>query len=83
MRDFSAFYDTQGYKIIANFGETSEFKNVCDGLGDHVKSALRNAIIRQDLVLTKPQSYFVYCQEHMTFTPETRGDHKMIRRSFY
>jgi hypothetical protein len=83
MRDIAVFEEEHGCSLTCNYGETSEFKNVCDGMGDHIKTPLTNAIIRGDLVLSTPFSYYEYAKKHMTFYPESRGDHKMIRRTFY
>lgn len=83
MRDVANFRELYGTELICNYGETSEFKNVCDGIGDHVKSPLRNDILRQDLVLTSPFAYYEHVKKTMEYTAENRGDHKMIRRTVY
>ena len=83
LRDISMFRQTYGCSLICNYGETSEFKNECDGIGDHVKTTIKHAIIRSDLVLTSSKDYFNYAKENMTFRPENRGEHKTYKRTFY
>lgn len=68
---------------IANYGESSEFKNICDGMGDHVKTPLKSAITRGDLVLDSARSVYDYLCQHMAYEPENDQGRKMHRRSFY
>jgi hypothetical protein len=84
MTDMSAFsVDYPNCIIVANYGETAEFKNMCEGFGDHVKTPLRNAIIRGDLVLDSTKTVFEYLQRTQSFEPADRCKRVEHRRKFF
>ena len=80
-RDISSQFEN--CMLIANYGETSEFKNLCDGFGDHVKTPLKNAIVREDLVLDSVIKVFNYLKENMTLEPLQTPRQVLYRRCFY
>lgn len=65
----------------ASYGEKSEFKNVCDGFGDHTKTPLKRAVESRDLVLSKPEDIFLYLRDTYSFGPES--EHTIYRRTYY
>jgi hypothetical protein len=84
MRDILFFSeDFPNANIIANYGETSEFKNLCDGFGDHAKSPLQRAIISQDVLLTSPWEVFCYLDKTLSFEPCNRENRTIFRRKFF
>ena len=69
--------------MIANYGEAREFKNICDGFKDHVKTPLKSAITRLDLILDSPRAVFEYLDSNMSFGPGEDNGKVLHRRSFH
>lgn len=81
MRDVAAFEDDYKIHFDVSYGETSEFKNLCDGFGDHTKTPLRRAIESNDLILSTPLEICQYLQDNCNFGPES--GHTLYRRTYY
>lgn len=87
LRDLSFVAEDFGVnEMIVNYGETSEFKNVTDGLGGVVKRLITNSILlADDLVISSAEDIVAFANEKFQISnPDVPSDeHQLTARVFY
>lgn len=92
LRDLSFVGEDFGIKMIANFGETSEFKNVTDGLGGVVKRLITDHILSDNnLILSCAKDVVDFAKKRFQFDRPNvdngldnfGGEMRLNRRVFY
>lgn len=85
LRDVSYCAEDFGIAMTCNFGETSEFKNITDGLGGVVKRCLKDSIIANDLVIPSNEALMSHLKNNFEFeySPRQGEKEELDRRVFY